>query len=92
MKFDILRKAGIHDGDFAEVTGVSRTTVSLWVNGHANPHRLHEKRIALVLAAVKSAVEAKDLPLKEVLKRDARVRKLGAILATHVRRLNASKK
>lgn len=92
MKFDILRRAGIHDGDFAAITNVSRTTVSLWVNGHANPHRLHEKRIALVLAAVKSAVESKDLPLKEALKRDVRVRKIGAILATHVRRLSATKK
>lgn len=92
MKFDILRKAGIHDGDFAEITNVSRTTVSLWVNGHAKPHRLHEKRIALVLAAVKSAVESKELPLKEISKRDARVRKLGAILASHVRRISAVKK
>ena len=92
MKFDILRRAGIHDGDFAEITNVSRTTVSLWVNGHAKPHRLHEKRIALVLAAVKNAVDAKELPLKEVLKRDVRVRKLGAILASHVRQLSGAKK
>jgi len=85
MKFDILRKAGIRDGEFAELASVSRTTVSLWMNGHANPHRLHEKRIATLLAAVKNAVDEKDLPHKDALPRDARMRKLAALLAKHVR-------
>lgn len=70
MKFDVIKKAGLTTGDFAKIAGVSRVTVSLWVNGHALPHKLHGGLISRLLLALEKEVEEKSLPLQGVSKED----------------------
>lgn len=85
IKFDVLKKAKINHGEFAALAGVSRITVSLWVNGHVGPHKLHEERIRVLVEAIASAARAGDLPLVNVPK-EARPKKLRSVIAAYVKK------
>lgn len=64
MNFDLISQAGLTQKEFAEVCGVSRTTVNLWSNGKMKPHRFIKARISAVLNAMERAIMANDLPMK----------------------------
>lgn len=85
IDFECLKKAGIKNGEFAAIAGVSRITVSLWVNGHVGPHKLHEARINVLVNAVANAIKKGDLPLEDV-PREQRLKKLKAAIAAHVKK------
>lgn len=69
--FKVLKKAGLKPADFAKLIKVHRVTVSLWVNGHNNPHALLSSRVSKMLDAVKAALDAGDLPLSfDVVRRE----------------------
>lgn len=63
MNFGILKKAGLSPADFSKLVKVHRVTVSLWINGHNNPHALLSARVTKMLDGVRRAVDAGSLPL-----------------------------
>lgn len=73
MDFTIVSKAGLSQGEFAALCGVSRVSVNLWVNGKMRPCRYVSKHVADTLEAVAHAVEQKRLPLAAKTPRKARV-------------------
>ena len=83
--FDYVRKkAGLTPTDVAKLLGVSRVTASLWFNKRAQPHHLITKRVERLLAAIKLAVQANDLPPPANLSRAARWEHIREVLANHV--------
>lgn len=84
MNFDIIKKAGLTTGDFAKIAGVSRVTVSLWVNGHALPHKLHSGLIDRLLQALEVEVDIGSLPLQGVA-RDERLQAIRKILTKRLK-------
>lgn len=84
MNFDIIKKAGLTTGDFAKIAGVSRVTVSLWVNGHALPHKLHSGLIDRLLHALEVEVDIGSLPLQGVA-RDERLQAIRKILTKRLK-------
>lgn len=81
MDFDILFDAGITQGEFAQIVGVSRVTVNMWSKGKTIPNRFRERKIQRVLAAVKSALGAKKLPIDE---KHGRIPLLKRVIANHL--------
>ena len=64
MDFELIRKSGLRQHEFASLCGVSRTTVNLWVTGKMNPNRFVRDRVISVLAAITKGIEDKRLPTK----------------------------
>jgi transcriptional regulator with XRE-family HTH domain len=64
LNFSILKEAGVTQGDFALLCGVTRTTASLWANSHVRPHRFLRPRVERTLNLIDKAVARGDLPLK----------------------------
>lgn len=62
MKFELIEKAGLTQREFAQVCGVSRTTVNLWINGKMNPHRFILSRVQAVIDALEGALASGELP------------------------------
>lgn len=62
MDFEIVARAGLAQGEFAKILGVSRLTAHNYINGLTKPHRMVEKRIAKVLDLLTKLVVAKKLP------------------------------
>lgn len=71
----------------AKLLNVSRVAVSLWINGHSAPHRLIDRRVNRLLAAVQSAVQAGDLPLSDDVPRKNRHAEIATIVHRHVEQL-----
>jgi len=62
--FDVAKgAAGLTPADVAKLLKVSRVTVSLWFNGHSQPHALHANKVQKLLDAIGVAVDAGDLPI-----------------------------
>lgn len=85
--FEILKDAGLTPSTVARLLNVSRVAVSLWVNGHSQPHRLIERRVDRLLQAVESAVVAKDLPLSEDVPKKNRFAETSRIIYRHLESL-----
>ena len=63
LDFSILKVARIRTVDAAKLLKLSRVTVSLWVNGKAQPHSLVRTRVLNFLDAVEQAMQAGSLPV-----------------------------
>ena len=63
IDFHNAKRAGIGPADLARLLNVSRVTISLWFNGHNQPHVLHRDRVAKTLDVIGSAVDVGLLPL-----------------------------
>lgn len=61
--FEIAKDARLQPHDLAKLLKINRITVSMWFNGHSNPHRLLEQRVEKLLDAIKASVEAGELPV-----------------------------
>lgn len=61
LDFSIIDKAGLTQGEFAEMLGVSRVTVNHWVNG-AKPSPYLTKTCGALLQQLKAALEQQLLP------------------------------
>jgi hypothetical protein len=85
--FANAKKARVRVRDMASLMQVSRVTVSLWFNGHAQPHRLLLGRAKKILSAVDSALEAGDLPVAEDTTRKEQTIYVNKMVARHLRRL-----
>lgn len=83
MDFGLIKTAGLTQDEFAALCGgVTRSTVSLWVTGRWNPHRLLGNTVQVVLDDLKAAVEAGTLPLGDDVARDDRPEAIKRALAT----------
>lgn len=71
MDFELIARAGLTQREFAEVAGVSRSTVNLWVSGKMNPHRYISGHIDSVLSAIEARLHSGELPFTQ---RDSRAR------------------
>lgn len=63
IDFSILEKAGISQAEFADLCGVSRVTVNLWVKGKMQPHRYLRHTVARVTEDIQVALDAGRLPV-----------------------------
>jgi transcriptional regulator with XRE-family HTH domain len=68
MDFNIIKQADLTQQQFADLCGVSRVTVNLWVSGKMNPHRLIAERVDHVMSTLTKLVESKELPSKSNLR------------------------
>ena len=73
MDFTVVSKAGLTQGEFAALCGVSRVSVNLWVNGKMKPCRYVAKHVTDTLNAVEYALDQKRLPLAAKTPRKARI-------------------
>lgn len=62
MDFELISKAGLKQKEFADLLGVTRTTVNLWVTGKMKPHRLLRTNVERALAALTKGIDSNQLP------------------------------
>lgn len=62
MMFTELKDVGVAPKHLSKLLGINRVTASNWINGHAAPHPMLDKKAAAVLKAIEAAAEAKELP------------------------------
>jgi len=72
IDFKPVKDARLKPGDLWPLCSVSRATASSWLNGHAQPHPLHEDRIAKIIDGIRRAVKAGLLPVPHNVMRDER--------------------
>lgn len=63
MDFTLIHRADVRQHEFAELCGVSRVTVNLWVQGKMMPHRFIRTNIEAALDSVAAALQSAQLPL-----------------------------
>lgn len=66
MDMTIFKESKVHLGVLAKILKASRVTVSLWINGKAEPSAMRLKRVERMKRVVQSAVNAGDLPPKGI--------------------------
>ena len=64
MDLTPLKRAGVSQGQFADLLGVSRVTVNTWVVGRRAPTPKIRGRIHAVLRLLDEAVESGALPVQ----------------------------
>lgn len=82
--FEILKPAKVSVTDFAKIAGVSRVTVSQWVNGRMKPHRLHLSKIEKLVTAIEKAVENKELPIPSGMDKTASLKRVKQVILKYV--------
>lgn len=70
MDFGIIAQAGLTQREFAELCGVTRTTVNLWTTGKMEPHRFIKDSVEAQLEGVARSVAEGTLPLPNSKKGD----------------------
>lgn len=83
IDFTPFRQARLGPVDIAKLLGVSRVTVSGWLNGHAQPHHLLSTRVQGILDNVGHALEAGELPVPHDVNRRERGLYIQQVLARH---------
>ena len=63
MDYSLITQARITQTEFARLVGVTRCTVSLWKNGHWNPHRYIRTTVERTLECIDDALHVGTLPL-----------------------------
>jgi DNA-binding XRE family transcriptional regulator len=66
MDFTVLKRAGVSQGQFAALVGVSRITANTWVRGHFKPRAPLAPRVRALLRLLHEAVEVGVLPVSVV--------------------------
>lgn len=61
--FEPVKQAELQPHDIAKLLKLNRITVSLWLNDHALPHKLHRERVQKLVDAISEAVEAGAFPV-----------------------------
>jgi len=62
MDFSLIKKSGITQQEFAELVGVGRVTVNLWVRGKMKPNTEVQATVLWHLDMLDHALENGDLP------------------------------
>lgn len=71
MRFDLIERAGITQGQFAELAGVSRITVNTWVKGRYGPRADLRTRVVRLLGLITEALRTGALPVTTTSQRAA---------------------
>jgi transcriptional regulator with XRE-family HTH domain len=79
LDFAIIKKAGLSQQDFADLCGVSRVTVNLWVNGKT-PSRFLKEKLSETLMAIAEADALGKLPQQKG-RKTTRSKRLGDLKA-----------
>ena len=82
--FEIAKEARLQPHDLAKLLKVSRITVSMWFNGHSNPHRLLESRVVKLLDGIRRAMDAGELPVPHDVTRRERGHYIQKVLEKHL--------
>jgi DNA-binding XRE family transcriptional regulator len=61
--FEVAKAAKLQPSDLAKLLKVNRITVSMWYNGHSNPHRLLHEQVRNLLDRIDTAVQSGALPV-----------------------------
>jgi DNA-binding XRE family transcriptional regulator len=80
MDYRLLIKAGVSQGEFGKLVGVSRQTINHWIHGTAEPHPVVRDRLEDLLKRITEAIDADVLPLQITVPRRDRVDKLRKVL------------
>jgi len=88
--FDVIRTAKMTPSNVAKLLNVSRVAVSLWMNGHSEPHHLIRRRVDRLLRAVDAAVKAGTLPLSEDVPRKSRHAEIARIIHRQLEKMSLS--
>ena len=70
--FKYVKAAELRPCDIAKLLGVSRVTVSLWLNGKNNPHHLLSGRVSKLLDSVRLCVDSGAFPVPRSVSRRER--------------------
>lgn len=63
LDFSIIEKAGVSQGQFGRLCGVSRITVNTWVSGVRSPKKTRLNRVSALLNQLGWAVSQGKLPV-----------------------------
>ena len=63
MDFTLISRADLRQHEFADLCGVTRVTVNLWVQGKMAPHRFIRADVGAALGGIADALKAGQLPL-----------------------------
>lgn len=76
MDFTLIRRAGLSQGEFGKLVGVSRVTVNYWCRDQnpKTPNKFVAPKVTRLLGALEAAVGAGALPLPDDLDRTERLR------------------
>jgi len=80
MDFEVVKKAGLRQTEFAKLCGVSRVTANSWLRGKMKPHRLLQLSVAKRLDLIAEALIVGDLPLAKTVSRLERERRIYTVL------------
>jgi transcriptional regulator with XRE-family HTH domain len=90
MNFKLIKQSGLTQQEVADALGVTRITVNNWVTGRCGVNVHLQKKVGTFLAALRSAIDTKDLPVYvDPLTRSAQITK---VLTRHVKRVKSEQK
>ena len=81
MDFSLIHRADVRQHEFADLCGVTRVTVNLWVQGKMMPHRFIRAHIETALDGVAAALESAQLPLPPSIPKHQRLQALRTAVA-----------
>jgi transcriptional regulator with XRE-family HTH domain len=64
--FSLIQRAGLSQGQFAELVGTARVTVNLWVRGKYSPRKPMDRRVKRALDLLQKAIDEGTLPVQKV--------------------------
>lgn len=76
MDFTLITRADLRQHEFADLCGVTRVTVNLWVQGKMMPHRFIRAGIEAHLDALSAALACGQLPLPPSIAKHQRLQAL----------------
>lgn len=85
---EMFKRAKLGPSDVSRLLHVSRVAVSLWFNGHSNPHHLIEARVGRLHDCVAACVAKKKLPVSADVSRSDRYGVVEAIVLREAEHLN----
>jgi hypothetical protein len=69
--FEPVKQAQLQPHDLAKLLKLNRITVSMWLNGHAMPHKLHREKVQELVDAIQVALDDGKFPVPlEVTRRE----------------------
>ena len=63
IDFAPVRTAKLQPSDLAMLVGVGRVSCSYWLNGHKQPHYLHQDKVKGIVDGIAKATESGLLPV-----------------------------
>ena len=72
LDFSLIKAAGLTQGEFSSLAGVTRSTTSMWVTGRWNPNRYIQEHVQQLLDTIARAIDNDHLPLPSGTPKDQR--------------------